>query len=105
MFIAIALTLSPEISSEQTQLVINSITDAYNSEGQANPLHQNNMHPGMGGFPGGPPGPGFPPQGFPPPGKFPIVECLLIAKDEGMPGIPPPQFIQAGRGGRKSFPE
>ncbi|KAL5465552.1 hypothetical protein PMIN07_004001 [Paraphaeosphaeria minitans] len=68
-----------EISSEQTQLVINSITDAYNAEGQANPMTQNPMG-GLGGFPP-PGGPGFPPHGFPPP---------------GMPGIPPP-FI--GRGG------
>ena len=29
-----------EISSEQTQLVINSITDAYNAAGQANPMTQ-----------------------------------------------------------------
>ncbi|KAF2801014.1 hypothetical protein K505DRAFT_227279, partial [Melanomma pulvis-pyrius CBS 109.77] len=57
-----------QISSEQTQLVINSITDAYNSEGQANPLNQNlNPMGGMGGF--GPP-PGFPPHGFPPPGNI-----------------------------------
>ena len=70
-----------EISSEQTQQVINSITDAYKAEGQDAPIHQ-----GLGG-----PGPfGFPPQGFPPPGFPP----------PGMPmGMPPPPFM--GRGGRK----
>ena len=61
------LTRCTEISSEQTQLVINSITDAYNSEGQANPLNQNPMA-GMGGMGFGPPG--FPPHGFPPPGNI-----------------------------------
>jgi U1 small nuclear ribonucleoprotein C len=72
-----------QISSDQTQQVINSITDAYNSEGQANPLYQANL---SGGFPGGPmagmPGMGPPmgmgmpmPMGMPP---------------NGMPGFPPP---------------
>ncbi|KAA8626375.1 U1 small nuclear ribonucleoprotein C [Pyrenophora tritici-repentis] len=63
-----------QISSDQTQQVINSITDAYNTEGQANPLFQQNLN---GGFPGGPMG-GMPgmmppmgmPHGFPPPGEF-----------------------------------
>jgi hypothetical protein len=66
-----------QISSDQTQQVINSITDAYNTEGQANPLFQQNL---TGGFPGGPMGGmpsmgmgmGMPPMGmpgFPPPGK------------------------------------
>ncbi|KAF2110723.1 U1 zinc finger-domain-containing protein [Lophiotrema nucula] len=84
-----------QISSEHTQLVINSITDAYATEGQDNPL----THPmgplamgGMGGPPMGFPGahaggpPPFP--GFPPP---------------GMPGLPPgmpPPFM--GRGGPPS---
>ncbi len=54
-----------EISSEQTQLVINSITDAYNAEGQANPMNQ----APMGSF-GPPGGVGFHPPGFPPPGKL-----------------------------------
>lgn len=61
------LTAAAEISSEQTQLVINSITDAYNAEGQANPMTQGPM----GGF--GPPG-SFPPHGFPPPGRTLAVE-------------------------------
>lgn len=81
-----------QISSDQTQQVINSITDAYNTEGQANPLFQQNL---AGGFPGGPmggmPGMGMPPMGmppgFPPPGMPPMA------------GMPPP-FM--GRGGRKS---
>jgi hypothetical protein len=60
-----------QISSDQTQQVINSITDAYNIEGQANPLFQQNL---TGGFPGGPMG-GMPPMGMPP---------------MGMPGFPPP---------------
>lgn len=63
------LTPPAEISSEQTQLVINSITDAYNAEGQANPMNQP-MLGGMGGF--GAPPPGFPPVGFPPPGNLSI---------------------------------
>jgi len=65
-----------QISSDQTQQVINSITDAYNTEGQANPLYQANLN---GGFVGGPMGPmpGMgPPMGMMPPG--------------GMPGFPPP---------------
>ncbi|KAF2003647.1 zf-U1-domain-containing protein, partial [Amniculicola lignicola CBS 123094] len=72
-----------QISSEQTQLVINSITDAYADEGQANPLTQ--PFPGMGGGPPPFPGPGGlpfpPPHGFPPPGMpgMPV-----------MPGFPPP---------------
>lgn len=55
----LSLTCRLEISSEQTQLVINSITDAYSAEGQVNPLTQ--PPPGMGGFGGGPapPFPGF----------------------------------------------
>lgn len=64
-----------QISSDQTQQVINSITDAYNSEGQQNPLYQANLN---GGFPGGPMagmGMGGPPMGLPP---------------SGMPGFPPP---------------
>src|SRR3954467_10616023 len=64
-----------QISSDQTQQVINSITDAYNLEGQANPLYQANL---TGGFPGGPMGGmgmGGPPMGMPP---------------NGMPGFPPP---------------
>jgi hypothetical protein len=65
-----------QISSDQTQQVINSITDAYNLEGQANPLYQANL---SGGFPGGPMagmhGMGGPPMGGPP---------------MGMPGFPPP---------------
>jgi hypothetical protein len=60
-----------QISSDQTQQVINSITDAYNTEGQANPLYQANLN---GGFVGGPMGP-MPGMG-PPMG--------------GMPGFPPP---------------
>lgn len=71
-----------QISSDQTQQVINSITDAYNTEGQANPLYQANLN---GGFVGGPMGPmpgmmggpmGMPPTGmpgFPPPGEFPRI--------------------------------
>jgi U1 small nuclear ribonucleoprotein C len=63
-----------QISSDQTQQVINSITDAYNTEGVVNPLYQQNLN---GGFPGGPmsgmPGMGMGPPmgmpGFPPPGK------------------------------------
>ncbi|KAF2243936.1 hypothetical protein BU26DRAFT_436375, partial [Trematosphaeria pertusa] len=64
-----------QISSEQTQLVINSITDAYNAEGQANPMTQGPMG-AMGGF--GPPGggPGFPPHGFPPPGMYSPSEVI-----------------------------
>jgi U1 small nuclear ribonucleoprotein C len=64
-----------QISSDQTQTVINSITDAYNTEGQANPLFQQNL---SGGFPGGPMAPpmgGMPGMGMPP---------------MGMPGFPPP---------------
>lgn len=72
-----------QISSDQTQQVINSITDAYNLEGQANPLYTANLN---GGFPGGPMGPpigmggpmGMPmPGGFPPPGTFCILETHL----------------------------
>ncbi|KAJ5020634.1 U1 zinc finger-domain-containing protein [Bipolaris maydis] len=79
-----------QISSDQTQQVINSITDAYNTEGQANPLFQQNLN---GGFPGGPMGgmPGMPPMGmpgFPPPGT-----------NAAMAGMPP-QFM--GRGGRNA---
>ena len=69
-----------QISSDQTQQVINSITDAYNTEGQANPLFQQNL---AGGFPGGPMG-GMPPMGMPP---------------MGMPGFPPPgKFVRHLRG-------
>jgi U1 small nuclear ribonucleoprotein C len=69
-----------QISSDQTQQVINSITDAYNSEGQANPLYQANL---SGGYPGGPMGGmgmgmGGPPMGMPP---------------AGMPGFPPPGML------------
>lgn len=46
-----------QISSEQTQQVINSITDAYSAEGQANPLYAANL---SGGYPGGPMAGGFP---------------------------------------------
>ena len=67
-----------QISSEQTQLVINSITDAYNSSGEANPLTQPMPPMAMGGFP---PGPGFPPAGFPPPGKRNLFSHLLIDSD------------------------
>jgi len=69
-----------QISSDQTQQVINSITDAYNLEGQANPLYQANL---SGGFPGGPMagmhGMGGPPMGMGMPG--------------GMPGFPPPGML------------
>jgi U1 small nuclear ribonucleoprotein C len=64
-----------QISSDQTQQVINSITDAYNSEGQANPLYTANLNGGVPGGPMAPPmgmgGPmGMPmPGGFPPPGE------------------------------------
>jgi|SRR5690242_12742591 len=70
-----------QISSEQTQQVINSITDAYVAEGQANPLYAANL---SGGFPGGPMAPpmgmggpmGMPmPGGFPPPGE--LFRCRL----------------------------
>lgn len=75
-----------QISSDQTQQVINSITDAYNSEGQQNPLYQANLN---GGFPGGPMAGmmGGPPMGgpmgglpgFPPPGKnIEIVETSYV---------------------------
>lgn len=73
-----------QISSDQTQQVINSITDAYNSEGQQNPLYQANLN---GGFPGGPMAGmmGGPPMGgpmggmpgFPPPGKTVNIACGL----------------------------
>lgn len=66
-----------QISSDQTQQVINSITDAYNLEGQANPLYTANerrlpwrpMAPPMGMGMGGPMGMPMP-GGFPPPGEF-----------------------------------
>lgn len=70
-----------QISSDQTQQVINSITDAYNTEGAVNPLSQAYLGgpgfaggpmPGMPGMPGMPPMPGMgmpPMPGFPPPGK------------------------------------
>jgi hypothetical protein len=67
-----------QISSDQTQQVINSITDAYNLEGQANPLYQANL---SGGFPGGPMagmhGMGGPPMGMP----------------GGIPAFPPPGML------------
>ena len=97
-----------QISSDQTQQVINSITDAYNTEGQANPLFQQNL---AGCFPGGPmagmPPMGMPPMGmpgFPPPGELyrdlQVISGVLTGV--GMPpmGRMPPQFM--GRGGRKS---
>ena len=70
-----------QISSDQTQQVINSITDAYNTEGQANPLFQQNL---SGGFVGGPMGPmpgmgppmGMP--GFPPPGEFGHIYMTVL---------------------------
>ncbi|KAH9882184.1 hypothetical protein J1614_001356 [Plenodomus biglobosus] len=81
-----------QISSEQTQQVINSITDAYNTEGQANPLFQQNL---SGGYPGGPMamaggmGMGGPPMGMPgpmpgmppfmPPGEDPVAGALADA--------------------------
>jgi U1 small nuclear ribonucleoprotein C len=64
-----------QISSDQTQQVINSITDAYNLEGQANPLYQANLSGGFAGGPMGGMGMGGPPMGMPP---------------GGMPGFPPP---------------
>jgi U1 small nuclear ribonucleoprotein C len=71
-----------QISSDQTQQVINSITDAYSAEGQANPLYAANLtgqgYLGGGGAPmpfGGAPM-GFPPvAGFPPPGEPNCLEC------------------------------
>jgi U1 small nuclear ribonucleoprotein C len=96
-----------QISSDQTQQVINSITDAYNTEGQANPLFQQNL---AGGFPGGPmagmPPMGMPPMGmpgFPPPGELyrDLQGTSGVLNSVGMPpmGGMPPQFM--GRGGRK----
>jgi U1 small nuclear ribonucleoprotein C len=96
-----------QISSDQTQQVINSITDAYNTEGQANPLFQQNL---AGGFPGGPmagmPPMGMPPMGmpgFPPPGELcrELQVTSGVLTSVGMPpmGGMPPQFM--GRGGRK----
>jgi hypothetical protein len=62
-----------QISSDQTQQVINSITDAYSAEGQANPLYAANL---SGGYPGGPmagmPMPGGP-MGMPMPGGKDLV--------------------------------
>jgi U1 small nuclear ribonucleoprotein C len=82
-----------QISSDQTQQVINSITDAYNSEGQANPLYQANLSGGFAGGPMGGMGMGMgmgmgPPMGMPPMG--------------GMPGFPPPGTRFRGRECRKT---
>lgn len=61
-----------QISSEQTQQVINSITDAYSAEGQANPLYAANL---SGGYPGGPMAGGFP-GGPPMPMPGGALQCL-----------------------------
>jgi U1 small nuclear ribonucleoprotein C len=72
-----------QISSEQTQQVINSITDAYNLEGQANPLYQANLN---GQFPGGPMAGMGPPMGM---GGPPMGGPMGM----GMPGFPPPGML------------
>ncbi|ORY07654.1 U1 zinc finger-domain-containing protein [Clohesyomyces aquaticus] len=78
-----------QISSEQAQQVIDSITASYAAEGQQNPLNAP-MHPAIGG-PGPMPFGAFPPPGMP--GMPPM----------GMPGMPPPQFM--GPGGMPPHPQ
>ncbi|KAF2876029.1 hypothetical protein BDV95DRAFT_603408 [Massariosphaeria phaeospora] len=81
-----------------TQLVINSITDAYVSEGQANPSHQ-----GMGPMGGFPPGPGFPPHGFPPPGYPPYGGPSFFQQTQ-LGGQPFFQYNQVGAWGNSGAP-
>jgi len=91
-----------QISSDQTQQVINSITDAYNTEGQANPLFQQNL---TGAFPGGPMAMGGP-MGMPGPpmGMPPAIGGMPPFLPPGMPPIGglPPHLM--GRGGPPNMP-